>query len=150
MIIKKKKLKNIFIIKASEVRAFSLEGAEDIYESRLLIDKENVGIETISMSQFTLKPGKKNNPGIHPCPYDEIYYILKGNGILYVDNNEKQYKLYAGTVVFIPCGVKHYLENKGTENLELLGIFPYQLKPGVNKIYDERKKKWGKSFIHKT
>jgi len=140
------KIKKRYIVKASEVKRFSIAGQEDIYVSRLLIDKESVGSERMVMSNCTLKPGKRIEPGIHPCPYDEAYYILKGKGILRMGDNNEQYEVCAGTVVFIPCELRHGLENTGTDDLEFLAIFPGQLKPGVNGIYDERKKKWGKSF----
>jgi len=139
-------LKKRYVINTNDVEGFSIPGDEDIYVSKLLIDKESVGSKRISMSYFMLKPGKKTEPGIHPCPFDEVYFIVKGKGIVYLGEDSEEYEISTDSVVFIPCGLKHGLKNTGDSNLELLGIFPYQFKNGVNGIYDERIKSWGKSF----
>lgn len=138
-------MKKRYIVKTDEVEGFSIPGDEGIYISKLLIDKESVGSKRIAMSYFILKPGQKSgNLGTHPCPFDEIYFIVKGKGIVYL--GEEEYEIDANTAVFIPCGLKHGLKNTGDTNLELLGIFAYQFKKGVNGIYDERKRLWGTSF----
>ncbi len=135
-----------YVIKTDDVEGFSIPGDEDIYVSKLLIDKESVGSKRTSMSYFMLKPGKSTEPGVHPCPFDEVYFIVKGKGIVYLGNDKEEYEVSANTTVFIPCGLKHGLKNTGKTNLELLGIFAQQFKKGANGIYDERKRIWGTSF----
>lgn len=132
------------IIKARDVVGFSLKGSEDIFESRLLIDKEIVGSNRIAASHFTLKVGKSIPAGKHACPYDELYYVLRGKAIVTLDG--KEFEIGPDTAVFIPCGTSHSLKNIGEKDFESVNISPLQYKPGINPIYDERKKKWGKTL----
>ena len=137
-------MKKRVIIKAYNVMPFSSPGRENISESRALINKESVGSEKLYMAQYTLRAGKKNRPGVHPCPYDETYYILKGRAILSL--NDKKYEIGPDTAVFIPCGTTHQLENIGDEDLVLIAHSPLQYIEGINPLYDQREKTWGKTF----
>lgn len=143
----KKNIVNVF-----NGEGFSPNGEKkDGFQSRLLIDNESVDSKKLVMSHYTLKKGKKNIPCTHGCPYDEIYYILKGNAILYIGEPVEKYHLSPNTAVFIPCGTRHGLKNIGNEDFELLGIFAGPLKQGINPIYDGRKKQWGKTFkLHES
>ncbi len=135
------------IINVFNVLGFSPNGEEkDGYQSRLLVDEESVGSKRLVMSHYTLRKGIKNVPAAHYCPYDEIYFILKGNAILYIGEPVEKYYLSPNTAVFIPCGTRHGLKNVGNEDFELLGIFAFPFREGANPIYDERKKQWGKTF----
>ena len=90
-----------FIIKARDVVGFSFPGNEDVFESCLLIDNEITGSEKLSVKHFTFKPGKSIPSGKHPCPYDEVYYVLRGKAILNLDGQETE--IGPDTAIFIPC-----------------------------------------------
>jgi quercetin dioxygenase-like cupin family protein len=47
---------------------------------------------------------------------------------------------------FIPAGTVHELVNTGDGALEMLTMMPFHPVPGVNSVYDARKKEWGTSF----
>jgi mannose-6-phosphate isomerase-like protein (cupin superfamily) len=81
----------------------------------------------------------------HRAPYDEIYYVLKGEAVLRMDGVD--YDIGKDTVIFIPGGTFHALSNKSeTEDFVLLTIWPGQPEPGVNEVYDLRKEAWGTTF----
>ncbi len=58
-----------------------------------------------------LKPGKLIEEHIEP--YEEIYYFLKGTGLMKVGGETKQ--VGSGDAVWLPYGIPHSLFNNGTE-----------------------------------
>lgn len=136
------------VVKVSEIMGFSLPAAKGTYISRLLIESEGVGSSKLMLAHGTLKPGKSLlGAGTHPAPYDEVYYILRGQGRVEFGDGEESYEVGPDTAVFIPAGVKHKPINTGTEDLEFLGIWPIMpAEEGINSVCDERKRAWGKSF----
>jgi len=138
---------HVFNIK--NVANFSPEGYEDVFVSRMLIDSESVGSEKLVMNYFALKPGKKTDQGSHPAPFDEVYYVLRGRGIVYLGESQNAYEIEPDSVVFIPHNTLHYVVNNSPDELEMITIMPGPMEEGVNSVYDARKKKWGRSFIPK-
>jgi mannose-6-phosphate isomerase-like protein (cupin superfamily) len=138
----KKKL----VFNVRDVVGFSPAHYEDAFVSRMLVDQESVGSERLVMNYFVLMPGKGTDPGSHPKPFDEIYYILRGQGILYLNESHDPHNLTPDTVSFIPGGTVHFVVNTGTVDLEMITVMPGPLIEGVNTLYDERKKRWGTSF----
>ena len=138
------------VFKAKDVAGFSLGGAEDSWESRLLIDKGGVGSNSLVMNHFTLKPGRSTgDAGSHPEPFEEVYYVLSGAGVVYLGDPAEEFNLEPGIVVFIPAGTDHRVVNTGGEDLELLTIMPAELgalPEGANPVYDGRRRAWGKTF----
>ena len=140
-------MKKQLVFKYAEVEPFTHARDSGKYLSRLLVDREGVGAQNTVLNHFSLLAGKSTEIGHHPAPYEETYFILKGHGTVALrDNGLQEYDIGPGTVVFIPAGMDHSLCNTGHEELELLTIMPFQPVPGVNPIYDERKKRWGTSF----
>lgn len=130
------------VIKSSEVMPFKLD---DSYSSKMLFDKYNTGSERLQINEGIVKAGCKLPGAVHKAPYDEIYYAVKGEAVLHMDGDD--YDISPGTIVFIPGGTFHALENKSdTEDFVLLTIWPLQPEPGVNEVYDMRIKEWGTSF----
>lgn len=135
------------VIRVCDVAGFTPIGAEGKYVSRLLVDRESIGSKNLVVNHFTLLAGQKTDSGNHPSPYEEVYYILRGKGILILGGAKgEQHDVGPDTVAYIPCGVEHQIENKGEEVLEIITVMPFHPTPGVNTIYDERKHKWGTSF----
>ncbi|SKC83633.1 Cupin domain-containing protein [Ohtaekwangia koreensis] len=78
------------------------------------------GIESTSFCTEDIVPGRKMP--VHKHLYnDEVIFIQSGAGILTLD--EKTIDVKTGTVVFVPRGVWHGLENPGTENIRM--VFQY-------------------------
>ena len=107
-----------------------------------------MGSPKLQVVHATLKPGKTPGGGAaHPVPYDEAYYILRGQGLMEFDEGREQYEVGPDTAIFIPAGVVHKITNTGTQDLEFLTLWPLlPAEEGVNGVYDERKRLWGTSF----
>ena len=142
------------IIKVGEVMGFSPAGSGGAYISRLLIESEGAGSHRLMVVHATLKPGQApgGNAAAHPPPYDEAYYILRGQGRMELGAGpdvfpQESYPVGADTAIFIPAGTLHQITNTGTEDLEFLTIWPITpAEEGVNGVYDERKRAWGTTF----
>ena len=63
-----------------------------------------------------LEPGKVIES--HIDPYEEIYYLLQGRGVMTVGN--EQQKVAAGDAVWLPYGLPHSLANDGDEDCIIL------------------------------
>ena len=136
------------VVKVKEVMGFSPTELGGAFVSRLLIESEGVGSSKLMVNHATLKPGKSPGGGsAHPIPYDEAYYILRGHGTMEFNGGEESYEVEPDSAIFIPGGTMHKLTNTGTEDLEFLSIWPLApTEEGVNSVFDERKRAWGKSF----
>ena len=134
------------VFHAKDVMPFSPPGAEAAFESRLLIDPSGVGSTDLAVNHFLLKPGQHTNPGAHPKPYDEIYYVLRGQGRVSLGHPPEDTDLTPDMVVFIPGGTRHALLNTGADDLEIITMMPHPMRPGINSVYDERLRAWGTGF----
>ena len=135
------------IVKAREVMGFSPAGSGGAYLSRLLIDTEGVGSDRLMLVHATLAPGQApGEAAAHPPPYDEAYYILRGQGLMEFGDDDETYPVEADTAIFIPAGTLHRITNTGTGDLEFLTVWPIRPQEGVLGVYDERKRAWGTAF----
>ena len=134
------------VFRAKDVVPFSPPGAETAFESRLLVDPTGVGSTGLAVNHFTLKPGQHTDPGAHPPPYDEVYFVLHGHGRVSLGSPPEDFEISPEMVVFIPGGTRHALLNTGAEDLVLITMMPHEMKPGVNTLYDERLRVWGTGF----
>ena len=133
------------VVKATTVMPFTPKGYERQFESKMLIDRTNSASEKLQVNQFVLKPGCRTEGAIHREPYDEVYYILSGEAVLHL--GEEAHDIGEDTIVFIPGGTFHSLENKSqTEDFVLLTIWHTHPERGVNEVYDMRQEAWGKTF----
>jgi mannose-6-phosphate isomerase-like protein (cupin superfamily) len=71
----------------------------------------------------------------HTHPYEEVIYILGGDGVVHID--DRHVPILPGTSIFLPPGVPHCLENVGDDVLRLLGVFSPPGSP-ANKMEDAR------------
>ena len=60
--------------------------------------------DTLAAGILVLKPGEKDTQ--LPHEFDEMYYILDGDGFLKIKN--KKYKLKKGKAFFVPKDTEHY------------------------------------------
>ena len=133
------------VVKVGKVMPFSPPESKGEYSSKMLIDESNSGSKRLQINHGTLKAGCSTGPGVHKPPYDEIYYVLSGEAVLHMDGVD--YDIDKDTVVFIPGGTVHSLTNKSkTEDFVIITIWPGQPEPGVNEVYDMRRKIWGKTY----
>lgn len=93
-------------------RIYKAHGGADA--SMLFDSNELEGL--LFMAQAILPPGEKIET--HIDPYEEIYYISKGQGIMMV-NGETQ-EVEPGDTVWIPYGATHSLENPNTEECVII------------------------------
>lgn len=145
--------KQSFIVQADDVMPFAPKGREHILQSQVLIGPDGAGSEHIYLTRFTLLPGQELKGHAHAVPgSDEAYYILKGHGRLDLapesgSPERVEHKVGPGTVVFIPAGTFHRLDNTdSTEPLVLLTIWNEPPAPGSNGINDARLEAWGTTF----
>ncbi len=132
------------VVHPEKVMPFIAPGCENLYTSRMLIDIFNCGSDKIQVNHGIVQAGK-SMPGASHEGHDELYVILKGEASL--DMAGEVYDLRPGTVVFIPGGTFHAIKNEtGTEDLELITVWPGQPAPGVNELYDMRKEAWGTTY----
>ena len=71
-----------------------------------------------SIAQFTLESGEKSI--LHKIKSSEIYYILEGSGILYV--NDESHNLEKDDSAYVPPNSKQFIANVGTNDLKFLCI----------------------------
>ena len=71
-----------------------------------------------SLAHCTIKPGNNSKP--HKMKTSEIYYILQGNGIMHIEEEEKVVK--KNETIFVPPMSRQFIENNGEIDLILLCI----------------------------
>lgn len=64
---------------------------------------------------------EKSRAPFHTHTYEEVIYILGGEGIVHIDDGD--FPIRAGSSIYLPPGTPHCLENAGAETLRLLGVF---------------------------
>ena len=71
-----------------------------------------------SLAHAIVKPG--HTSGLHSLTTSEVYYILDGKGIMYI--NDKSAVVKPGDCVYIPPNAKQKIKNIGSGNLVFLCI----------------------------
>ena len=71
-----------------------------------------------SIAHFELEQEKKSK--LHQMKASEIYYILEGQGILHVDDDE--YQVSKDDSVYVPPMSKQFIQNTGKTKLRFLCI----------------------------
>lgn len=84
------------------------------------ISKTKHGVDTVSFCTEDIVPGRQLRIHKH-LMNDEIIFIANGEGTLTL--GELSFAVKTGTVVFVPRGVWHGLENTGKENIRM--VFQY-------------------------
>ncbi|MFC1598159.1 cupin domain-containing protein [Patescibacteria group bacterium] len=63
----------------------------------------------------------------HILKISEVYYILEGEGIMYIDDESAP--VHAGQAIYIPPNAEQYIENTGATDLKFLCITDPAWKP---------------------
>lgn len=126
------------VINSWEVKPFV---CAESYSSKMLLDDVVAGGKAIHINEGTLKGGHNTLPGgVHEAT--ELYYAVKGEAVLILEGERIDIK--PGSLVYIPAGCHHALENKSeTEDFVLLTLWE---DTKHNEVYHARMKAWGKSF----
>lgn len=70
------------------------------------------------LARAILAPGRMIEA--HVDPYEEVYIVLRGRGLIRVGGEEKE--VGPGQATYLPVGLPHALTNTGTEDLEILVV----------------------------
>ncbi len=84
---------------------------------RVLVDDE-IGSTQVTQFVGSIPPGRAPD---HFHNYEEVLFILKGEGRMWA--GETNTSIAAGSCIYLPKGQVHCIENTGTAELRLLGVF---------------------------
>jgi mannose-6-phosphate isomerase-like protein (cupin superfamily) len=97
---------------------------------KLLVNQE-AGASRVTQFIGVIPPGRAP---MHHHTYEEAIYILEGEGRVWTPSGDAPFK--AGSSIYLPRGVAHALENTGTANVRLLGVFHPSGSPATR--YDDQ------------
>jgi quercetin dioxygenase-like cupin family protein len=84
---------------------------------RYLID-DDAGCREVTQFLGLVQPSKAP---FHSHPYDEVGYVVEGEGIAHVDGTEMP--LRTGSCFHLAPGQEHCIENTGPGTMRILGVF---------------------------
>ena len=99
-------------------------------EFRYVINEE-AGCLDVTQFVGLIPPGR---PGMHSHTYDEVLYVLEGEGMLHMNDASKPIR--AGSCMHLPPLREHALENTGTQTMRVLGVFHPSGDP-ASRAYEE-------------
>jgi mannose-6-phosphate isomerase-like protein (cupin superfamily) len=82
-----------------------------------LVDHE-VGSRDVTQFLGEIAPGRAPD---HSHVYDEVIYVIEGEGKLHLDGTETA--ISGGSCIYLPPLVEHCLENSGNYPMRVLGVF---------------------------
>jgi len=84
---------------------------------RVLID-DAVGSTQVTQFVGSIPPGRAPD---HFHQYEEVLFILRGEGRMWTGKTNAP--IAGGSCIYLPRGQVHCVENVGTDELRLLGVF---------------------------
>lgn len=84
-----------------------------------------------SLAQATLPPKKASLPHRFKTA-SEVYYILKGEGVMYIDDEAE--RVGPGDTIYIPPKAVQYIENTGEIDLEFLCVVYPEWQPDAEEL----------------
>ena len=101
---------------------------------RELISPQTDGVKiSYSMARAIVKPGRTTRN--HKLKSSETYFVLKGEGVMYVDSEQAVVK--AGQLVYIPSLSEQKIRNTGNDDLVFLCIVDPAWKPEDEEILEK-------------
>jgi quercetin dioxygenase-like cupin family protein len=85
--------------------------------AQMILDQRTLE-EIGSLAIASLAPGKEIEA--HVDPMEEIYFVIKGSGVMRVDEEKRQ--VGPGDATWIPVGSKHALLNDGERECMILVV----------------------------
>ena len=92
---------------------------------------EDAGCFDVTQFLGLVQPSKAP---MHSHPYDEVGYIVEGEGIAYIDGDETP--LRTGSCFHLAPRQAHCIENSGTAPMRILGVFHPSGSPAI--AYEEK------------
>jgi (S)-ureidoglycine aminohydrolase len=86
-------------------------------EFRYLVNQD-AGCLDVTQFVGTIPPGRAP---FHSHVYDEVAYIVEGDGILHIGGNEMP--ISGGSCIHLPPLVPHCIENSGAQPMRVMGVF---------------------------
>lgn len=83
------------------------------------VKRRAFGSRDVLLVMNDCEPGMDLKP--HSHPFDQIALIVEGRAIYHVGDVANE--MSAGSVVFVPAGVEHYIEPLGDEVVKNLDVF---------------------------
>ena len=99
-------------------------------EFRYLVNQE-AGCLDVTQFVGLIPPGR---PGMHSHSYDEILYIVEGEGMLHMDGSSRP--IGAGSCMHLPPLHEHAVENTGNGTMRVMGVFHPSGDP-ASRAYEE-------------
>ena len=87
-------------------------------EFRYLVNQD-AGCLDVTQFVGVIPPGRA---GMHSHTYDEVVYVLEGEGVLHLDGGGST-PIARGSCIHLPPLLEHSLENVGDTPLRVLGVF---------------------------
>lgn len=83
-----------------------------------LLVNQDIGARRVTQFVGTIPPGRAP---LHHHTYEEAIYVIEGEGSLHTEDGSARFK--SGSSIYLPRLVKHCLENTGSTNIRVLGVF---------------------------
>ena len=96
---------------------------------KLLVNQE-LGARRITQFVGVIPPGRAP---MHHHTYEEAIYIIDGEGRVHTNDGDAEFK--SGSSIYLPRLVSHCVENTGSTDVHLLGVFHPSGRPDV--AYDD-------------
>jgi len=106
-----------YVIPMDETRSFVPPGHVKC-NTRVLLEEANVGCKNFAMFRSEFDVGGIAEPHTHP--FEQAYYVLRGEGIVAIGDQE--FKVKEGDSVYCPPNIPHAVKNTGNEPLWLLVV----------------------------
>jgi mannose-6-phosphate isomerase-like protein (cupin superfamily) len=105
--------------RSDDITAMAPDGAE----IRNLIDREQ-GATRLSLAEALVPPGQRTAKVFHATIYEEIWYIVRGRGLMRLHDPaleaEEALEVVPGDAVLIPPGHGFWVDNPGPDDLVFL------------------------------
>jgi mannose-6-phosphate isomerase-like protein (cupin superfamily) len=88
---------------------------------RWVVTAENMNAKCSSACVIRVPPGETVKPAHSHPNGEEVIYIIRGSGRVYVDGVIEAVR--EGTTVLFPQGAVHMLQNSGTEEMKVICFF---------------------------
>ena len=100
------------------------ESASSDRDFRCLVN-EDAGIAEVTQFLGTIKPGREP---MHSHEYDEVLYVVEGEGVVHWDDG-RSIAVRGGSCIHFPVLKPHTLENTLTTPMRVMGVLHPQLSP---------------------
>lgn len=79
---------------------------------------EDLGAARVTQFIGLIPPGRAP---MHHHTYEEAIYVIEGEGCVHTEDGDAPFR--AGSSIYLPRGVRHSVENTGSTDIRVLGVF---------------------------